>query len=218
MTPSAAFTRKALITRLALVTAAFAAVHLLTLAGDLRVAVVVFLCFMVIGPGAQTLLRFWSSRSRIVAMSVALAAALAALVALSDTGVRMALVVPPFLGYMATSIFFAHSLLPGEDPVITRMCRVERGDTLPPGLAEYSRLLTWGWAILPAALAVGAVLLLVLVGIGPWSWMTNVISPTVLIAFFIGEHVFRGMRYPQFGRPSLLHTFDVMFHAMSWRR
>jgi uncharacterized membrane protein len=218
MTPAAAFTRKATVIRLALVAATFAAVHWLVLAGDLRVAVVVFLCVMVLGPGAQTLLRLWSHRGRIVAMSVALLGAVVALVALSDTGVRMALVVPPFLGYMATSVFFAHSLLPGEDPVITHMCRIDRGDPLPDGLEAYSRLLTWGWAILPATLAVGAVLLLVFVGIEPWSWMTNVVSPVILIAFFVGEHIYRGIRYPQFGRPSLLHTFDVMFHAMSARR
>ena len=218
MTPSAASTRKSLVMKLALVAATFGALHLLTLAGDLRVAVVVFLCVMVLGPGAQTLLRLWSSRSRTIAMTVALIGAVVALVALSDTGVRMALVVPPFLGYMATSVFFAHSLLPGEDPVITRMSRVGRGDTLPPGLAEYCRILTWGWAILPATLAIGAVLLLVFAGIEPWSWMTNVISPAVLVAFFVGEHIFRGIVYPQFGRPSLLHTFDVMFHAMSWRQ
>ena len=218
MTLAAALTRKAVVLRIALVAATLVALHLLTLAGDLRVAVVVFLCVMVLGPGAQTLLRLWSHRGRIAAMAVALAAAIVALVALSDSGIRLALIVPPFLGYMATSLFFAHSLLPGEDPVITRMCRVGRGDTLPEGLAEYARLLTWGWAILPAALAVGAVLLLAFVGIEPWSWMTNVVSPLVLITFFVGEHIFRGIRYPQFGRPSLLHTFEVMFHSMSWRR
>lgn len=217
MTPVVALTRKAVVMRVALVAVTLAAVHLLTLAGDLRFAVVVFLCVMVLGPGAQTLLRLWSYRGRIAAMAVALAAAVFALVALSDSGVRLALVVPPFLGYMATSIFFAHSLLPGELPVITRLCLVGR-DALPDGLAAYSRLLTWGWAILPAALAITAVLLLLFVGIRPWSWMTNVASPLVLIAFFVGEHVYRGIRYPQFGRPSLLHTFDVMFHAMSWRR
>jgi len=217
MTPAVAVTRKAVVMRVVLVVATLTAVHLLTLAGDLRYAVVVFLCVMVLGPGAQTLLRLWSDRGRIAAMAVALAAAVLALVALNDGGVRLALVVPPFLGYMATSLFFAHSLLPGEIPVITRMCLVGR-DTMPDGLAEYSRLLTRGWAILPAMLAIGAVLLLVFVGIEPWSWMTNVVSPLILIAYFIGEHIFRGIRYPQFGRPSLLHTFSVMFHAMSWRR
>jgi len=217
MTPAMGVTRKAVVVRIVLVAATLTAVHLLTLAGDLRFAVVVFLCVMVLGPGAQTLLRLWSDRGRIAVMAVALAAAVLALVALNDSGVRLALVVPPFLGYMATSVFFAHSLLPGELPVITRMCFVGR-ETLPDGLAEYSRLLTWGWAILPAILAVGAVLLLVFAGIEPWSWMTNVVSPLVLIAYFVGEHIFRGIRYPQFGRPSLLHTFGVMFHAMPWRR
>jgi uncharacterized membrane protein len=217
MIPARAVTRKAVVMRVVLIAATLAGVHLLTLAGDLRVAVVLFLCVMVLGPGAQTMLRLWSERGRIAAMAVALAAAVLALVALNDSGVRLALVVPPFLGYMATSLFFAHSLLPGEMPIITRMCHVGR-ETMPEGLAEYSRLLTWGWAILPAMLAVGAVLLLVFVGIEPWSWMTNVVSPLVLIAYFVGEHIFRGIRYPQFGRPSLLHTFGVMFHAMSWRR
>jgi len=218
MTSVAANLRKAVVMRMIMVVATFCAVHLLTLAGDLRVAVVVFLCVMVLGPGAQTLLQLWSHRGRIVAMAIALLLAVAALVTLSDTGVRMALIVPPFLGYMATSVFFAQSLLPGEVPVITRMCRVGRGDTLPDGLEEYARTLTWGWAILPALLAAGALILLNFAGIGSWSWMTNIASPLILIAFFVGEHVYRGVWHPQFGRPSLIHTFDVMFDSVSWRR
>ena len=218
MTRVAAFMRKAVVMRLVLVVATFSAIHLLTLAGDLRVAVVIFLCVIVLGPAAQTLLRLWSHQGRIIAMTAALLLAVGALVALSDVGVRLALIVPPFLGYMATSVFFAHSLLPGEIPVITRMSRVGRGDTLPDGLEEYARALTWGWAVLPALLAVAALLLLAFAGIEPWSWMTNVASPVALITFFAGEHVYRGIRHPQFGRPSLLHTFDVMFDAMSWRR
>jgi uncharacterized membrane protein len=213
-----ASSRGALLVRLVSIAAVFCAVHLLTLAGDIRLAVLVFLGAMVIGPGAMSLRRLWRNRWVTVAMVAVLVAAIGAILAWPGAGTQAVLILPPFIGYMVTSAFFAHSLLPGDDPAITRMCRFLRGNVLPDGLEEYARLLTWGWAILPACLAVTAVVVFAVAGLEAWSWVTNVLSPLALVGFFVGEHIFRGIFYPHLGKPSLMQTFEVMFNSMAWRR
>jgi len=217
MTPDAA-SRGALVARLLMVAAVFGVVHFLTLAGNIRIAVAVFLCAMVLGPGITNPRRLWRSRRVGIFMIAAVALAVAVIFAWPAGGTQAVLLAPPFFASMVTSMFFAHSLLPGEDPVITRMCRFNRGEILPDGLEEYSRLLTWGWAILPAFLAFAGLIAYAVAGLEAWSWITNVVSPLALVAFFVGEHVFRGIAYPHLGKPSLLHTFDVMFKSMSLRR
>ena len=211
-------TRTALLLKLLAVAAVFCSVHLLTVAGDIRIAVIVFLCAMIVGPGATSLRRIVNKAAVLAVVALVLAICLALVLLWPNGGAQAVLIVPPFVGYMVTSGFFASSLLPGEDPVITRMCRIVRGDTLPDGLEEYARLLTWGWAILPAVLAISGLVVFAVAGIAAWSWMTNVFSPLTLVAYFVGEHLYRGLFHRHLGTPSLLQTFDVMFNPVSWRR
>ena len=204
--------------RVLLVAAAFTLVHVLTLYGAAPLAVAVLVCAMLVGPVALVLRR--AGRWRLVWLTAGVGALLAAMIAVEwpDAGTQAMLVVPPFLGCLMASAFFAHSLMPGEDPIITRLCRISRGDALPDGLAEYARLLTWGWAFLPALLGFAGVAAFVAGGLEAWSWATNVVSPTVLAAYFVGEHIYRGFRHPSLGRPSILRTFNVMLSSTSWRR
>lgn len=218
MKSATASSRPALLLKLGLIAAIFCTVHLLTLAGDIRIAVVVFLCAMIFGPGATSLRRMRRNPYVLIAIAVLVAACLTLIFVWPTSGAQAVLIVPPFIGYLITSGFFALSLLPGEDPVITRMCRIVRGNTLPDGLEEYARALTWGWAILPAALAITALVVFAVAGLSAWSWTMNVLSPLALVGFFVGEHIYRGIFHPHLGRPSLLQTFDVMFNSMSWRR
>lgn len=210
--------RTALLLKLIAVAAVFCTVHLLTLAGDIRIAVAVFLCAMVVGPGATSLRRVVNRAAVLAVVALVLAGCLALVLLWPNGGAQAVLIVPPFVGYMVTSGFFASSLLPGEDPVITRMCRIVRGDALPDGLEEYARALTWGWAILPASLALAGLAVFAVAGIAAWSWMTNVLSPLVLVAYFVGEHLYRGLFLRHLGTPSLIQTFDVMFNPVLWRR
>lgn len=217
MATRAATSRGALLVRLLLIGAAFFAAHLLILAGNARLAIMVFLLVIVIGPGVTSVRNLLHGKHLIFSLAVILAAAVVVAI-WPGGGTQAVLLVPPFLASMMTSLFFAHSLLPGEDPVITRMCRYSRGDPLPDGLEEYARRLTWGWALLPALLGVGSLVAFTVAGLEAWSWLTNVASPILLVGFFVGEHVYRWIVHPHLGRPSLLHTFDVMFNSMSRRR
>lgn len=218
MTTHAASVRGGLLLRVLPIAAVFALVHILTLSGAVSLAIAVLLCAMFVGPLASALRSAgrWRLLCTLAGAGALLVAAI--LVEWPDAGTQAMLIVPPFLGCLLASAVFAHSLLPGEDPIITRMCRVSRGEVLPDGLAEYSRLLTWGWALLPALLGLAGLLAFAGWGLEAWSWTTNVVSPTVLAAYFVGEHVYRGFRHPHLGRPSIVRTFDVMLNSMSWRR
>lgn len=218
MTTHAASLRGGLLLRVLLIAAVFALVHVLTLSGAVPLAIAVLLCAAFVGPLASALRS--AGRWRLLCALAAVGALLvsAIFVEWPDAGTQAMLIVPPFLCCLLASAVFAHSLLPGEDPIITRMCRVSRGEALPEGLAEYSRLLTWGWALLPALLGLAGLIAFAAWGLEAWSWATNVVSPTVLAVYFVGEHAYRGFRHPHLGRPSIVRTFDVMLNSMSWRR
>jgi len=217
MATGAATSRGALLARLLLLGAVFGVVHLLTLAGNIKLAVAIFILAIVVGPGVTSVRSLLRGKWLIAALAIILVAA-AVVMAWPGGGAQAVLLAPPFVGYTVTSIFFAHSLLPGEDPVITRMCRYSRGDPLPDGLEDYARRLTWGWVLLPALLGIGSLVAFAVAGLEAWSWVTNVASPVLLVGFFVGEHIYRWIVHPHLGKPSLLHTFDVMFNTMSRRR
>jgi uncharacterized membrane protein len=217
MTAGAASARGRLLVRILPVAAAFIAVHLLTLSDEVLLAVAVVLFALFVGPAASALRG--GGRWRLLGVLAAAALLIAAVsVEWPDAGPQAALIVPPFLCCLLVSAVFAHSLMPGQQPIITRMSHISRGPVLPDGLIEYTRLLTWGWAILPMLLGVSALVAFAAWGIEAWSWVNNVVSPLALVGYFVGEHIYRGIRHPHLGKPSILHTFDVMLNSMSWRR
>jgi uncharacterized membrane protein len=217
MTAGAASVRGRLLVRMLPIAGGFAAVHILTLSDEVPLAVAIVLFAIFVGPAASALRG--AGRWRLLAALAAAAVLIAAVsVEWPDAGPQAALIVPPFLFCLLVSAVFAHSLMPGQEPIITRMSHFSRGPVLPDGLVEYTRLLTWGWAVLPALLGVSSLAAFAAWGIEAWSWVNNVVSPLALVGYFVGEHIYRGIRYPHLGKPSILHTFDVMLNSMSWRR
>lgn len=203
--------------RLSLAATTFLAFHVAILKGAISWAVAIVFCSLALAVGAKAL---HAARRR---RSLALIAALLLGVAASASWwqveeARAALILPPLAGLLLTSAFFAYSLLPGQIPVIVRMCHVTQGAVLPDGLEAYARALTWGWAVLPAVLALASMLALGLFGLEAWSWVCNVVNPLVFAAFFLGEHLYRAWRLPHVGKPSILRTLGVMLDSASWQR
>ncbi len=192
-------------------------VHLLTLAGDIPLAAMIVVGALIL-IWATAMLR-GAARRRINAAIVAVVclAAVGVFAAVPTLDMHTVLIAPPLLGYLLTSAVFAYSLLPDKEPLITRFCRLMRRGALPDGLEAYARMLTWAWAILPAFLAVTAMGIYAAFGLNAWSWASNVVNPALLVTFYVGEHVFRGLCLPHLGTPSILETVEVMFDPVSWR-
>jgi uncharacterized membrane protein len=192
-------------------------VHLLTLAGAIPLAAMIVVGALIL-VWATAMLRGVARRPINAAIvAVVCLAAVGVFAAVPTLDMQTVLIAPPLLGYLLTSAVFAYSLLPDKEPLITRFCRLMRRGALPDGLEEYARMLTWAWAILPAFLAVTAMGIYAAFGLNAWSWASNVVNPALLVTFYVGEHVFRGLCLPHLGTPSILETVEVMFDPVSWR-
>lgn len=85
---------------------------------------------------------------------------------------------------------FARTLLPGREPLIARIARVERG-TLDAELTRYTRRLTWIWTLTFLALT-GASLYCAVT-----SNMVGLVVGYVPVAgLFFGEYAYRRWRFP----------------------
>lgn len=104
--------------------------------------------------------------------------------------------------HLALGGAFANTLRRGATPMITLLAeRVH--ERLTPAMRAYTRSLTIAWAAYFAAMAVLSVAIYVL---APWAWWSlfcTVVTPGAAVASFVGEHLWRYRRHPEFERASL---------------
>lgn len=98
---------------------------------------------------------------------------------------------------------FAITLRPGSTPLITAMAERVHAEPLPPAVRAYTRRLTRAWALYFAAMIVGSLLLYAVVPWAWWSFFCTVLTPAAAVAGFVGEHVWRRWRHPDFERVSM---------------
>ena len=205
----------ALIVRGVLAVGALAAIHLALLMDRPALALACLLWAV----AASMALNAWRKQGRKRLVLALLAAGHFALGWLQASAAAfdapLALILPPTLGNLAVSGIFAYTLLPGHEPAILRVARVSRGD-VPADLAAYARRVTWVWAILPAAIMLTALSALLLAGLSAWSWIANVANPVLLLVTFLGEHLVRGWKFPQYGPHSVIWTLSVMLDKRAW--
>ena len=123
------------------------------------------------------------------------AAALAVLSSDREIAARLAFL-PPILIYVFVCWVFARTLLPGREPLVTRIARLVRDGELPEPLVEHTRRVTWLWAVVPAVMAAISLALARFAEPATWSLFTNVVSYLVLGALFLLEYLYRLLRYP----------------------
>ncbi|MBC8027512.1 MAG: hypothetical protein H7Y89_16085 [Steroidobacteraceae bacterium] len=99
--------------------------------------------------------------------------------------------------------FFASTLRPGRESLITAVARAARPDT-PDYLLRYSRTLTVLWASLFAAMALWDGLLAAFAPQRWWSFMANLANYLVVGAFVVGEYVFRRLRFRDYAHPGFV--------------
>ncbi|MFQ5935229.1 MAG: hypothetical protein ACE5LB_02310 [Acidiferrobacterales bacterium] len=112
-------------------------------------------------------------------------------------GPAYALFLPPVLINLSLLVLFGKSLLPGREPLIARLSRLELGKH-PHELAVYARQVTWLWTAFFAAITIESVLLAAYAPLETWSLFTNILNYVFVAMLFIGEYIYRVMRFRKY--------------------
>ena len=113
------------------------------------------------------------------------------------------LYLPPIAINLALCWLFGRTLIAGRVPLIARFALMEQG-TLTGELAGYTRRLTWLWTLLFAGAALCSLLLAVSGERDAWSLFTNLVNYLLVGALFLGEFVYRRLRYRNYRHQSPL--------------
>ena len=113
------------------------------------------------------------------------------------------LYLPPIAINLVLSWLFGRTLIAGRVPLIARFALMEQG-TLTEELARYTRRLTWLWTLLFAGAALCSLLLAVSGDRDAWSLFTNLANYLLVGALFLGEFVYRRLRYRNYRHQSPL--------------
>ena len=111
------------------------------------------------------------------------------------------LYVPPVALNLALCWVFGRTLAAGRVPLIARFAMLEQG-TLSDELAAYTRTLTWLWTLLFAGAALASLLLALSGNRDAWSLFTNLVNYLLVGALFLGEFVYRRLRFRNYRHQS----------------
>jgi uncharacterized membrane protein len=109
-------------------------------------------------------------------------------------GLTVSTGIPHAIAYVGLLAFFAHSILPGREPIITGLIRRIRG-TLPDEVVRYGRNLTVAWCVFFAAQLTGSLTLLLTAPIVVWSYFINVMNLPLVLGMFLAEYAYRLVRF-----------------------
>jgi uncharacterized membrane protein len=116
--------------------------------------------------------------------------------------------------YLFLLWLFGHTLMPGKEPLITRLARRVHG-VLQPDLQTYTRRLTVAWCgFFAAQLAVSA-LLSEFASPGSWSFFVNLMNFPLLALMFTGEYFYRVTCHPNFPNASIPTAIEAFLQDPS---
>lgn len=113
------------------------------------------------------------------------------------------LFLPPVAINLALCWFFGRTLVRPRVPLIARFARMEQG-TLSAELEAYTRRLTWVWTALFAAAALASLVLALSGNRDAWSAFTNLVNYVLVAALFLGEVLYRRLRFRNYRHQSPL--------------
>jgi uncharacterized membrane protein len=113
------------------------------------------------------------------------------------------------VSYVALLWFFARTLSPGSEAIVTTIARTVHGN-LPPAMEHYTRQTTVAWCGFFGFMALASVLLFIYAPIGVWSFFANVLNLPLVLLMFIGEYCVRIWRHPEFQHVSLIGTIRAV--------
>lgn len=137
-----------------------------------------------------------------VAAAVLMALGLAAVVWRGGVGVQPLYVLQHAAMHVVGAWTFGSTLRPGATPLITLLAQHVH-EQIDDAQRAYTRWLTGVWAVYFVAM-IGVSL--VIYALAPWPWWSlygNVLTPLAAGALFVGEHLIRPWRHPEFERVTL---------------
>ena len=147
----------------------------------------------------------WRARRRTALVVSVLAVIAISVVAFgrASAALRMLYPFPSVLVYGFLLILFGRTLIPGREPLITRLARRVHGP-LPDEIVAYTRRLTWVWCLVFAAMAATSILLFTCASLETWSMFANLLNLPLVAIVFVAEYVYRVARFPGFPHVSVL--------------
>jgi uncharacterized membrane protein len=133
------------------------------------------------------------------------------------SGTRYALYVTPVVINLAMLVFFAGSLFPGKDPLITTIHRLIVSRDVDPAIAAYMRRLTWAWALLFGAMTLESAALALFAPLIIWSLFANFLNYVFVAVLLFGEYFYRIVRFRHYPHPSLWQFLRNLVH-IDWVR
>jgi uncharacterized membrane protein len=132
---------------------------------------------------------------------LAFALIVAALAALTRAGGgRYALYLPSLVAPLLVLIPFAGSLLPGRTPLVSRIAALVHSP-LPAVLVGYTRRVTWLWTLAILLFAGIDIALMAFADRETWSLYANGWAYMLLGTVFVGEYLWRRLRFPDLDQP-----------------
>lgn len=157
--------------------------------------------------GGWILLR---SGNRLLWLLILVTAAGATFLLARGEGLGLAAVygLPHAAAYLFMLWLFGRTLVHGQEPLITRLSRQVRG-TLPAAMESYTRRLTLAWCIFFAAQLATSALLLRFASPETWSLFINVLNFPLVGLMFVGDYLYRMVRYREFPQSSIAEAVQA---------
>jgi uncharacterized membrane protein len=156
----------------------------------------------------------WRSRHRLPAMTLAVAACIAAVLALPLLQRHASMIY--WIEHAATQsllcVVFARSLAPGRESMCTMFARMVHG-TLAPAMERYTRQVTCAWSIFFGAMALASTALFFGAPVGIWSAFANFFTAPAIALMFIVEYAVRRRVLPEVEHAGIVAGVQAFWKA-----
>lgn len=115
--------------------------------------------------------------------------------------------------YLTLLAWFATSLRPGQEPVVTHLARRVR-QTMPDSVVRYTRRVTVAWCVFFLTQLLGSATLLIAGPLTAWSTFVTMLNGPLIAAMVLGEFGLRRALFRNEPRTTLLRTLQAMRHAV----
>ena len=156
----------------------------------------------------------WRSRHRLPAMTLAVSACVAALLALPLLQRHTSMIY--WIEHAATQSLlcmgFARTLAPGREPMVSAFARMVHG-TLAPPMMRYTRQVTVAWSVFFGAMALVSTVLFVSAPVAVWSTFANFFTAPLIALMFVGEYAVRRRVLPDMDHASIIAGVQAFWKA-----